>query len=273
MRLLFLCLARDCEATLPLFFRYLQDLESAGFSCSALVGEDSSRDRSREVIEAAGEHVYRVDTFAMVNAGSRLARMAVGRQILLDEATKGEVAADFICVMDLDNVALHPPDPASVRAALDRLEPDPVLFAIGATSYPVYYDLLSLRCEGHDYTTLNADLAAAQASPLTYHRFHKLRIYANHRAMTQNHEIPCESSFNGFCLYKAKSYLRGTYRAADEAEVCEHVTLNLSVGRSTGSHMLISPMLRLQTPADHAEVGFIRFWMDRFAKAWRKFRQ
>jgi hypothetical protein len=45
------------------------------------------------------------------------------------------------------------------------------------------------------------------------------------------------------------------------------------VGRKTGSHMVISPMLRLRTPADHAEVGFIHFWRDRLAKALRKFRQ
>ena len=51
--LLFLCLARDCEATIPEFLAFLDRLEAHGFRCSAIVGENGSRDGTRKLIEAA----------------------------------------------------------------------------------------------------------------------------------------------------------------------------------------------------------------------------
>jgi hypothetical protein len=262
--ILFLCLARNCAANLPSFFAYLERLRAAGIPCRALIGENGSQDGTRELILAASERgITLLDTAAMADARGRLARMAFGRQMLLDAARAANEDVAFICIADLDNVMEEPPAIEAVDNAMHRLCEDRSLFAIGATSRPVYYDLLALRMSGYDFSTLDAEIAAAKRKPLSYHRFHERRIYGPQRQLTASAPVLCESSFNGFCLYNAADYLLGSYRAANEAEVCEHVTMNLSILRGTGKRMLIAPDLVVRTPQDHAPVGFARFWFDR----------
>jgi len=278
IRVLFLCLARNCADTIPLFFSYLQRLETYGFCCRAIIGENGSSDRTRSLIEdAAGPKIAVLDTSMMEVGSSRLIRMAMGRQALLDAALSEGIREDYVCVADLDNVMTSPPDPEAVRVAIRRLQTDTALFAVGATSLPVYYDLLSLRVEGFGFlSNLNKELTDAKKRPLSYFRFHQRRIYSNQRLVTSDAAVLCGSSFNGFCFYNAADYCLGSYRAPDEAEVCEHVSLNLSIGRVTGKKMLIAPELVMHAPADHTPVGFLRFWYDRTIKrlarvciAWR----
>jgi len=264
MHVLFLCLARNCEATLPVFFSYLENCEQHGLSCRAIIGENGSVDGTRRLIEnAVGRRIALLDTSLMERAPSRLVRMALGRQALLDAAFAGAEIPDYVCVLDVDNVMLVPPQPEALLAGIEQLRQDSRLFAVGATSRPVYYDLLALRMQGHDYSNLNTEIAAAKKHPLSYFRFHEERIYSNQRLMTRPEPIVCESCFNGLCLYNSADYQLGTYRAENEADVCEHVTCNLTIGGATGKHMLISPDLAVQAPADHVPVGFGRFWMDR----------
>lgn len=268
IRILFLCLARDCADTISSFVLYLQRLNSHGLFCKAIIGENGSSDRTRTLIEeAAGLKITLLDTSMMEMGGCRLTRMAIGRQALLEAAEARGINEDYVCVADLDNVMTVPPDPAAVYAAIERLRADATLFAIGATSLPVYYDLLSLRAEGFEFlSNLNREITEAKRKPLSYFRFHQERIYRNQRLMTKLVPLVCASSFNGFCCYKASDYRLGSYRAPDEADVCEHVSFNLSIGRVTGKNMLISPDLVIQTPADHCPVGFFRFWCDRTIK-------
>jgi hypothetical protein len=262
--ILFLCLARDCADTIPRFFSYLRRLEGQGFRCAAIIGENGSRDGTRELIKcASGVHIELLDTSFMANAKNRLVRMAMGRQALLRKAEESREAPDYVCVADLDNVMIAPPDPASVRRSIERLREDTKLFAVGAVSKPVYYDLLSLRAEGHDYTNLAAEIANAKRTPLTYFQFHQQRIYRNQKQIPIGQPFRCLSSFNGFCIYDASAYRLGSYRGDDEADVCEHVTFNLSIARETAKNMLVAPELIVQTPRDHVPVGFFRFWSDR----------
>jgi Glycosyl transferase family 2 len=272
-RVLFLCLSRDCADTIPQFFAYLNRLEASGFRCTAIIGENGSSDGTRAQIErAVGPAIALLDTSSMASAGSRLTRMAIGRQALLEAARARGVEEEYICIADLDNVINVPPEPAALQAAIERLQSDESLFAIGATSSPVYYDLLSLRAEGYEFlSTLNREIAEAKKKPLSYFQFHRDRIYRNQRRMTTRSPVLCESSFNGFCVYRAEDYVLGSYRAEDEADVCEHVSHNLSIGRITGKKMLIMPELRIQTPADHGPVGFFRFWLSRASERLPKF--
>ena len=268
--LFFLCLARNCEKTIPLFFSYLDRLENGGFRCAGIIGENGSSDRTRKLIEQKiSSSIELLDTALMAKAPSRLVRMAIGRQALLDRAKNRVGPETYVCVTDLDNVMMAPPEPLFVRRAIELLISDRNLFAIGATSRPVYYDVLSLRTEGHDYSQLNAEIAHAKKNPLSYFHFHQQRMYKNQRLMTRPEPILCASSFNGFCIYPAHDYCLGTYRADNEADVCEHVSFNLSIARATGRKMLISPDLVIRTPSDHGPVGFFRFWTDRIRQLFR----
>jgi hypothetical protein len=271
--ILFLCLARNCAKTLPLFFAYLKHLEGHEFRCRVIIGESGSYDGTRELIEqAVGPRLELLDTTFMADAKSRLVRMAVGRQAILEAAEARGIAEDYICVCDLDNVMTKPPNPAVVRTAIERLRADKTLFAIGATSRPVYYDLLSLRIEGHDLSHLNAEIAVAKKRPFSYYRFYRQRIYSNQRLMTRFDPILCASSFNGFCIYNTHDYRLGSYRAPLEAEVCEHVSLNLSIGSITGKRMQIMPELTIQAPTDHFAHSFFHFLFYSIMKRLHRYR-
>ena len=264
----FLCLARNCQKTLPLFFEYLNRLEKERLSWNALIGENGSSDKTRPLILGAGDaRISLFDTAFMAKAPSRLVRMAVGREALMEATRTLPIEGVYVCIADLDNVMSSPPEPALLLNAIHELEENQNLFAIGATSHPYFYDLLSLRTESHDYSSLNADIAEAKKYPFTYFKFHQERIFNQQRKFTASQPIVCLSSFNGFCVYRAADYYRGSYRASDEADVCEHVTLNLSIARATGKRMLISPELSIKMPADHAPVGRVRFWFDRLKKS------
>lgn len=271
--ILFLCLARDCAKTLPAFFAYLKRLDGNGFACSAIIGENGSSDATRSLIEqAAGPRIALLDTAFMAQAASRLERMAAGRQALVDAALARGIREEFVCVADLDNVMAAPPPPEAVHAACASLRANPALFAAGATSRPVYYDLLSLRAEGFEcLENLHSEIEAAKRRPWSYYRFHQTRIYRMQQRMTRSGPVLCASSFNGFCLYRGCDYRLGSYRAPDEAKVCEHVSFNRSIARGSGKRMMISPDLAIEAPADHTRVGFFRFWADRVGERlpWR----
>lgn len=266
--ILLLGLARDCAETIPSFLAYIERLQAYGFKTSAIIGENGSRDQSRKLIEQATcEDLTLLDTSIMAGCTSRLVRMAMGRQALLDAADARGIREDYVCVVDLDNVMVIPPDPEQVLAAIGRLQADTTLFAVGATSLPVYYDLLSLRAEGYEFlSNLCREIANAKKKPLSYFRFHQEQIYRNQRLVTNSPPVLCFSSFNGFCCYNASDYRLGSYRAQNEGEVCEHVGFNLSIGSVTGKKMLISPDLTLRAPEDHISVGFFRFWYNRTIK-------
>jgi hypothetical protein len=257
-----------------MYYAYLKCLEKHGFYCTAIIGENGSKDETRLMIEqAAGPRIALLDTSAMAKSQSRLKRMAIGRQALLDAAKARDIGEDYICVMDLDNMTAMSPAPLAVKAAINCLQTNTTLFAIGATSIPVYYDLLSLRVQGYDnLSNLNTEITEAKKKPFSYYQFHKEHIYNNQKLMTSTAPILCASSFNGFCLYNAEDYRLGSYRARDETDVCEHVSLNLSIGHITGKKMMISPDLVIQAPEDHAPVGFFRFWSDRMKKGLDTFR-
>jgi hypothetical protein len=193
--------------------------------------------------------------------------MALGRQALLEFAKADSDNYDYVCIADLDDAMISPPSALAVLEASQYLAAHRHLFALGATSFPVYYDLLSLRADGHDYTTLFSDLCAAKTRPLQYFHFHQRYIYNRQRAIVTTRPLQCTSSFNGFCLYRAADYFTGTYRSSDEELICEHVTLNHSIRNATKKTMLITPSLVIQAPPDHTPVGFRRFWANRLATA------
>jgi hypothetical protein len=263
--ILFLGLARNCASTLPAFFAFLEELHQAGFSCSAIIGENGSSDCTRRLIEqAAGLGVSLMDTSFMQSESSRLRRMAIGRQFLLDQVHARAICGQFICVADLDNAVANPPSVQMVYAAIGILDNDPSLFAVGATSKPVYYDLYSLRATGFEFLSdLPARLERAKKQVFTYHSFMRRDVYPVERAVTALIPLRCDSSFNGICFYRAADYVLGSYRCPREAMECEHVTFNLSIAKACGKQMLISSDLILRAPRKHIPASFVAFWATR----------
>ena len=266
--LVFLSLARNCAPTLPLFLRFLSELQRSGISCAALIGENGSMDETRALIlEASPYNVHLCETDFLETQFKRLVKMAHGREALLTMARERWPDAQYVCVVDLDNVFALPPQPHVMRDVLTTLSNDSSLFAIGASTQPVYYDLLALRTPLVDCSTLYSGIKAAQSNPFTYFRFHEQHIYSAQRIISHLVPLRCASSFNGMCIYKAPRYYRGTYRANDEDLVCEHVTMNVSIGLMFGEEMLISDRLVLATPPDHGPATLFSFFLRRLRKA------
>jgi hypothetical protein len=260
--ILFLALAKNCAGTLPPFFHLQEQLREGGIENHAIIGENGSRDHTRALLLSA-QNVTHVPTEDLAHVANRLQRMAIGREALLERARTYPGKEEFICVLDLDDVMVRPPDFAALIKAMQRLREDPMLFAVGATSKPYYYDLLALRAPGHDYSDLAKELRQPRPRLFGYYHFHRDHIYVHQRRLSTDAGFLCDSTFNGMCLYRSEDYFLGSYRSAKECDVCEHVTLNETIAAATQRKMLVSPELTVATPSEHAPLSLIQWYARR----------
>ncbi|MGX1788599.1 glycosyltransferase family 2 protein [Bosea sp. NPDC055332] len=262
----FLALAKDCARTVPRFLDFLDRLRDNGVSVCAFVGENGSRDTTRALLRQAEEQrkVILVPTPFMADEPERLRRMALGRERLKAELEASGVEPRFVCVLDIDNVLTTPPTVSALLAAASKLD-RPGVVGVSATSRPHYYDLLAFEDEHRSFETLLDDLAESRVDIFKYYRFFRSRIYPHQRALTDDREIECASTFNGLCLYRADTYRLGSY-LQEGPSICEHLAFNRRLAAQTGGAMLIDPGLVLSTPADHAQRSFLPF-------AWRRLKK
>lgn len=268
-RVLVLGLARNCAATLPVFFGWVDSLSSA-FRISALIGENGSSDQTRHLIvdaERAGMPVVLVDTSEMAAIGDRLRRMAVGRERLLQQA-KSE-RADIVVVADLDSVMRRPPDIVGLQRAIDLLASAPELIAVTASSRPHYYDVLAYRDHSTNFDGLNERIQQAQRSPLLYYRFMYEQVFSEQIRLTRLGPRRCYSAFNGLAVYRYADYVRGSYLGGGSG-ICEHVVFHHSLDSGTEERVAVIDELCIATPPEHAPVGPVSFYMGRI---WRTLRR
>lgn len=270
--LLLLGLARDCAHELPGFFSALGRLNVEGLRVCAVVGENDSRDASRELLEsyARSSGALRVvDTSPMTQGGSRLERMAIGRSMLAEQIK--EVAAPVVGVIDLDEPFLAALSVDTVRAAVARARRGKE-FAVAATSRPTYYDLLAYEDEHRSFVGLEGDLARRRRRPLSFYRLHSGLIYPEQQRLTVDEDLTCHSAFNGFALYRRDYYSSGNYLQVDRSApwICEHVTFNRSVHETTGLDMVVDSRLVLPAPRDHVRASPAVFLWRRGRKRLRR---
>ncbi|POR47563.1 glycosyl transferase family 2 [Bosea psychrotolerans] len=262
----FLSLARNCAATIPSFLGLLAALRAEGLTVVAFVGENGSRDGTRELLqrEDANGRIVLVPTPFMAEEPDRLKRMALGRERLKNEFEAAGLEPRFVCVLDIDNVIASPPSIAVLLAAAAKLE-RPGIFGVSATSRPHYYDLLAFQDDLRSFETLLEELAGSRSNIFAYYRFFCSRIYPHQQALTDDREIECASTFNGLCLYRTDAYRLGSYLQPGPS-ICEHLVFNRRLAERTGARMLIDPGLILNTPIDHSQQSFLPF-------AWRRLRK
>src|SRR5689334_14011024 len=118
----FLGLARNCEATLPGVFEALHRIHRSGLKVHMIVGENSSHDRTLELLRGAAERgiVTLSDTSFMDSEPSRLRRMAEGRQHLASQVSCA--LSTNVGVVDLDEPFLQSLSRNQLQEALVRLE-------------------------------------------------------------------------------------------------------------------------------------------------------
>lgn len=251
----FLALARDCASTLPGALRGFEALRDSGLRVRLVVGENGSRDETRTILEDAAASTGIVEvldtSFMAAGGGSRLERMATGRQFLADQIKDFPWPVRAICVVDLDEPFLESLDPALFTPLLSRLESEKA-FALSASSRPTYYDLLAFEDDTRSFVGLDERIKRVQRNPILYYRLFKDFIYVEQHALTSGVDIWCISAFNGLCLYPAEIYALGSYIPVDGADwICEHITFNRSIAEATGLHMVIDGSLVIPTPPEH----------------------
>lgn len=266
--IVFLGLARDCERTIPQFLAMLDGLSRAGLRYAAIVGEDSSKDKTRLMLleaEAAGR-LQLVDTSFLRGIPERLERMARGRQFLVQTFNNEKHIGRTMAVIDLDGSMMRPPSPESLRECINFLDNSKDVFAVSATSYPSYYDLLAFDSGEENFIGLDRKIRQHEKNPFSYVKLFYSFIYPQQRKLTSQKEIYCISAFNGLCLYRYEDFLHGSYVERSNFDLCEHITFNRSIANSTGKNMMINPRLALATPEEHARKSFFAFSMQRMKK-------
>jgi hypothetical protein len=266
--IVFLALAKDCAATIPRFSTLLADLARAGLRCSAIIGENGSRDASRAILAeaAAAGQIHLIDTSFMGGVPRRLERIARGRQALHDCAKEKFGTVRTVAVVDMDEPMLDPPSVPDMVSCIAYLHATDDLFAVSATSHPAYYDLLAFDDGLKNFTRLEQQIKTLEKNPIAYYTLFKGYIYPEQQKLTSDKEIRCISAFNGLCLYKYDDFLCGSYIDNSSFELCEHVTFHRSIAKMTGKGMVIHPKLVVAMPAEHTRKGFVQFWMQRFGK-------
>lgn len=262
--IVFLALARNCARTLPGFMKFAETLKSRGLRCEVLVGENGSRDATRQMLrdlEARG-YLRFLNTAFMANIPGRYERLARGREFLKNALAEGGLKPSTVCVVDVDSAMSAPPPASNFLTALKMLD-ERAYFAIGATSRPLFYDLLSYEDDTQSFAWLSEAVVEAKQHPLSYFRYVDDEVYRRLPKFTRDEAVECISSFNGLCLYRFEDYEKSSYVAEGDVRFCEHIIFNRRLAAITGKRMVISPLLTLATPPEHMPTGLFGFWMSR----------
>ena len=270
---IFLGLAQNCEPFIPNLFKFLDEIEGAGYSCRVLVGENGSSDSTRSLLEegARSRNMDVFNTDFMRKVPSRLARMAEGRQHLKSKIEDLNIEADYVCVLDLDTVMTRVPQVEKfINTSVKLGNSAEDYFAASAVSKPHYYDLIAYEDEKENFEHHLIEAREAQKNPITYYWKMKRIVDEPKLRLTTSHDRSCISAFNGMALYLYADYLEGIYTGP--REICEHLVFNRVLHERTGKRMLVCTDIELATPADHQNCGFIPFWFRRIKKLPRYFR-
>jgi hypothetical protein len=268
VRLALCGLARDCAPQIAKLEGFISALQATGIVVECFVGENGSRDRTREMLgELQTRGIVRLlDTSFMAAIPHRLERLARGREHVKSELCKNG-PYDFACVMDLDNVLDSGVDIAEFVCAMNRLKRDDELFGVAAFSVPCYYDLLGLECRDVSYGAIDRGLAMISKKSLRYYPFFRDVVYPLQKSLTINPPDKCISAFNGMCIYKYEQFAYSSYIPDGYPFVCDHVMLNRKINAKYGTFVRIEPMLALAMPREHGPQNIFHFYISRIYRA------
>lgn len=251
----FLGLARDCAEGIERLKSYVDEMRVLGFKTSVFIGENGSVDDTRILIEqiATNEEEWTlIDTAFMSNYPNRLEKMAVGRQMLKDKLNNAGDVPEFVVVLDLDNAFKEPPTPAKIATAISKLKSTEEIFALSATSYPAYYDLLALDAPGLYQVPLWALFRATRNVPLLKWALLILHVFPAQRRVSRAVPFLAKSAFNGLTIYRGDAFILGSYACQDQSYcLCEHIHFNRSIGAATGRKLLVDSALTIRAPGEH----------------------
>lgn len=260
-RIVILSLAKNCAHNVPKLANFAKSLTNLGLSTFTVVGENGSTDGTRDAIKDVitdDASWALVETDEIADTPDRLNRIAHGRHLLQSHVLDFHPHADFVIVLDLDNVFDAPPSAAEIVSAIAELNDDDTLFAISATTSPYYYDLLALRAPGIFSDNIAPRLAELRNNWLRFYVYLSRYVFANQRYVTSLGGFRATSAFNGLCIYRSAAFAMGSYLSTEiGTPVCEHVTMNEQIHLKTGAYIQVSERIVLAMPREHGPRGII----------------
>lgn len=243
-----LCLARDCAPALPAVFRNLNTFSRCAGAATTVFFENDSQDQTKQILKDWIANNERAELIALDGLSSqfphRTPRLAYIRNLAIETVRKRFADADYVILLDGDDIGAHPIKIEAIAEALNFLERNVTCAGVFPNQLGPYYDLWALRhaelCPNDVWEDV-ADLATANgvSDEAAFHRVFGKRTF---QIAPEQEPIAVQSAFGGLGIYKTASILRNKKTYAGQRikslalgdgtakhsgwQVCEHVSWN-----------------------------------------------
>jgi hypothetical protein len=248
-RIIFLGCARDCEQRLEGTVKVLQRLGKSFMSHEIVIYENDSRDKTRELLNK----LSKTNRLTVIGSNEldalfplRTERIAHARNSLLEWVRRNrEIAPDYVCWADMDGVVLENFSDTGFYSCFKYPRAWEAVFPV---TEKFYYDIWALR---HSYICPDDYVKFMRSAPRSLGVNLAVAIGAYSRQLNLRSLegwLKVDSAFGGMAIYRWESISDKRYVGVSDGDVvCEHVPLNLSVGKS-GGRLYINPAFVVSYP-------------------------
>lgn len=273
MRLCLVGCVRDCEPYLQALFSEIENRHHIFDDFRYIFIENDSKDYSGRILErfqAKNPYgkVLRLPSLLETLPG-RIARIAHGRQLCLDEARKlgWDRPNDLFLILDCDDVSRG----FSLQHVKSIVEGSEFEWdALFANNAGCYYDIFALR---HPQWCPEDCFSEMRDKPVFMSDADAYNLYVKARQIVispKGDPIPVNSAFGGLGIYKFSSLNGSNYSAIGKIcdETCEHVWLHEHMRRAGFGKLFIHPELLVHHR--HKRLSFPQKLKRSVLKRWRR---
>jgi hypothetical protein len=257
---IFLCLVRDCEDTLDIFFDFIKTFPKK-IPLKVIFGENNSKDNSKtlinDFIKTNDIDIKLLNLKRLNSIDDRIKRITKGRHLLKNYILKNKLKSDFVCIMDVDDVLLNKTslNLKNFMNLAKNLKKNKKKFnGISVGSKPYYYDILAFKSSELELPNILEIQKSRKI--LNAYKMRQKYIYTPQKKITKRKNMITISSFNGLCIYNYNDYILGDYYYKSKISLennflNEHMKMNISLNNINKKKILIDNNFKLNTPKEH----------------------
>ena len=210
--IIFLGLAQSCEKHINKFLDLAYEI-SLEKNIHVFIGENGSNDFTFDVISKSKLNdigiLTFIDTTFIEKFNDRIERLANARQKLKNSILNKNLIADYVCVVDLDDVLNKNFNKELIFDLLNNLKKNfTKYFAISVKSEPFYYDILNFE----SFEFPNRQVKQLQNNKkISSYNLRKKNIYDVQKKISKLNDIKAISAFNGLCIYNFNEFISSDY--------------------------------------------------------------
>ena len=265
--IIFLGLAQSCEKHINKFLDLAYEI-SLEKNIHVFIGENGSNDFTFDVISKSKLNdigiLTFIDTTFIEKFNDRIERLANARQRLKNSILNKNLIADYVCVVDLDDVLNKNFNKELIFDLLNNLKKNfTKYFAISVKSEPFYYDILNFE----SFEFPNRQVKQLQNNKkISSYNLRKKNIYDVQKKISKLNDIKAISAFNGLCIYNFNEFISSDYLENSQDVTPEHLFLNRQIHTNTNKTILITEN-KLKMPDEHKPLNnFFIFIMEKLKK-------